>query len=105
MKRRTREHVDVWPNMRADTLKAISEELIRARQKHIKRDGNLNMLLLSVSTFQHEIGQYEDGKMSASQIYARCAMIAAMAIRYLEEGSYQSRYAGNTQAPEFRLEP
>lgn len=101
MKRQTNR----WPDMRADTIKAISQELIRAREKHPSRDGNLQMLSLANSSLIQEIAQYEIGQISAAQIYARSAMIAAMAIRVLEEGSYQSKYKGNTQAPEFELKP
>ena len=107
MKRRTLKNLGVWPNMRDDTIKQISGELIRARTKHKSRDGNLQMLLFAVSALQQEISGYDADvtKCSASQIWARGGMIAAMAIRIMEEGSYQSKYQGNNHAPDFELTP
>lgn len=105
MKRRTKGNVGQWPNLRADTLKAISEELIRARKKHPHRAGNLAMLRTAESVLHSEMDLNDQNKISSSQIYARAAQVAAMAIRVLEEGTGEHRYAGNTQAPEFTLSP
>lgn len=102
MKRRTKGNVGIWPNMRADTLKAVSEELIRARQKHQRHFANLDMLRIAESSLHSEMDLYDAGKMSAMQIYARAAQVAAMAIRVLEEGAGGHRYAGNTH---FTLSP
>jgi hypothetical protein len=105
IKRRTREKVGTWPNLRDDTLRAICDELIRARKAHPSKDGNLPMLRLSVEALHNELTAFNVGKTSACQIYARAAQLAAMAVRVLEEGSLGFKYAGNVEAPPFKLEP
>jgi hypothetical protein len=105
MKRRTRDKVGNWPNMRDDTLRAVCDELIRARKTHPNKDGNLPLLRISVEALHNELVAYNVGKTSACQIYARAAQLAAMAVRVLEEGSLGFKYAGNTEAPPFKLEP
>jgi hypothetical protein len=105
MKRRTREKVGSWPNMRDDTLRKICDELIRARKAHPSKDGNLPMLRLSVEALHNELVAFNVGKTSACQIYARAAQLAAMSVRVLEEGSLGFKYAGNVEPPAFKLEP
>jgi hypothetical protein len=105
MKRRTRDKVGQWPNMRDDTLRVVCDELIRARKAHPKNDGNLPMLRVSVEALHNELVAYNVGKTSACQIYARAAQLAAMAVRVLEEGSLGFKYAGNTEPPPFELKP
>jgi hypothetical protein len=103
MKRRTKDKVGDWPNMRDDTLRAICDELIRARKLHPDRANNLRMLRISFEALDTELLGNNIGKMSAVQIYARAAQVAAMAIRILEEGSVGYKYHGNTVAPPFKL--
>jgi hypothetical protein len=105
MKRRTRDKVGSWPNMRDDTLRAVCDELIRARKAHPSKDGNLPMLRVSVEALHNELTAYNVGKTSAVQIYARAAQLAAMAVRVLEEGSLGFKYAGNSEPPPFELTP
>lgn len=104
MKRRTKQNVGAWPNMRDDTLKAIAGELARARKKHPAKRGNLFLLVTATASLEHELDENTAGKIAASQIYARAAQVAALAIRVLEEGAAEHRYAGNVTAPEFKLE-
>lgn len=108
MKRRTKQNIGdgQWPNMRADTLKQISGELIRARKKHPVNSASLKMAEEFLASLREAFTDYESGtRGSASQIYSVAATVAAMAIRCMEEGSGMSKYRGNTQAPEFRLTP
>ena len=93
--------------MRDDTLKAIAEELIRARKKNSQRGKHRALLLSHADALSQEMFAYNnpDGMHgSASQIYALAATVAAMAIRIMEEGSWDCRYAGNTKPPELTLE-
>lgn len=105
MKRRSKINIGQWPNMRDDTLKAIAGELVRARKKHPAKDGNLRMLELGAASLRVELGQHTSRRMTASQVYARAAQVAAMAVRLLEEGTAGFSYMGNTsEPPEFKLE-
>lgn len=103
MKRRTRRDVGNWPNMRADTLKQISDELIRARKKHSKNSPSLKMAENYLEALRNDMIEFERGKSSTAAIYAGAATVAAMCIRVMEEGSGGSKYRGNTLAPEFSL--
>jgi hypothetical protein len=105
MKRRSKSKVGQWPNMLDSTLKEISSELIRARKKHPHQGGNITMVQISARALVEELGWHRDKKMTASQVYARAAQLAAMAIRVLEEGSAGYPYTGTTSAPAFKLEP
>ena len=105
MKRRTKSHVGAWPNMRDDTLKAIAEELVRARKKHPNNIRNLDLLIGTSRSLAEELNSNNLGRMTAVQVYARAAQVAAMAIRILEEGSAGFKYAGNSGPPAFGLEP
>jgi len=104
MKRRTKSNIGAWPNMRDDTLKAIAEELIRARQKHPHRSDHVRLLKSYVEEMELAFASNDAERGTAMQIYADAVTIAAMAIRILEEGSSGHRYSGNTTAPAFRLE-
>lgn len=95
MKRSTKQNVGIWPNMRDDTLKAISDELIRARKKHPDNAGNVAMLETCIQSLRMEMRMHHAGRMSAQQVFARAAQIAAMAIRVLEEGTYGFKYSGS----------
>jgi hypothetical protein len=97
MKRRTKQNIGngQWPNMRADTLKQISGELVRARKKHPQNSASLKMAEEFIVTLREAFTDYES--------YAVAATVAAMAIRCMEEGSGGSKYRGNTQAPDFKL--
>lgn len=91
--------------MRDDTLKAIAGELIRARKKHPQNSQSLKMAENYLAELRETFTAYENGKSSATQIYAVAATVAAMAIRCMEEGSGGSKYRGNTAAPELELTP
>lgn len=105
MKRRTKDKVGDWPNMRDDTLRAVCDELIRARKKHPQQGAHLIYLSSYLAELQTTFDANDAGKASAVQIYALCAAIAALAIRVLEEGASGRRYAGNrADAPKFELE-
>ncbi|MDE2020107.1 MAG: hypothetical protein KGJ13_07215 [Patescibacteria group bacterium] len=106
MKRRTKQNVGQWPNMRDDTLKAIADELARARKKHPQKGKHLDF----VFSYAHELDtafcQNDVGRMTAVQVYALCAAVAAMAIRCMEEGTLGMKYSGNrADAPKFELTP
>lgn len=95
--------------MRADTLKQISGELCRARKKHPARGAHLALLKsyaneLEDAVFDHHRGvQMQARSISASQIYALAATVAALAVRIMEEGVWGFSYQGNVQAPDFKL--
>lgn len=97
MKRRTRQNVGQWPNMRAFTHKAIVEELIRARKKHPHRGAHIQLLENYVAELRSAIEQNHLGRQSAAQIFACGIAVAAMAIRTLEEGTSGFKYAEQTQ--------
>lgn len=105
MKRRTRANIGngQWPNMRADTLKQISDELTRARKKHPAPGKHVMLLNSCAADVITEFTEYANDRGSATRIYASSAAVAAMAIRIMEEGSSGSKYRGNTQAPDFKL--
>jgi hypothetical protein len=105
MKRRTKDKVGSWPNMRDDTLRAVCDELIRARKAHPSKLNNLHIFQKCAVSLHEELVFNQLGKISAVQIYARAAQVAAMAIRILEEGAENFAYAGNTAAPPFKLTP
>lgn len=104
MKRRSRLNVGQWPNMRDDTLKVIADELMRARKKHPAKEGNVALLGICVNSLIEELTANDQGRIAATQVYARAAQVAALAVRVLEEGGGNYRYAGNTLAPAFKLE-
>lgn len=105
MKRRTKDKVGAWPNMRDDTLRAVCDELIRARKKHPQPGAHLVYLSGYLCELQNTFDANDAGKASAVQIYALCATVAALAIRCLEEGTSGRRYVGNrADAPKFELE-
>jgi len=97
-----------WPNMRADTLKAIAGELVRARKSHPARGKHLKLMLSYADELTRNMIDHNDpgGKLgSATQIYALAMTVAAMAIRVMEEGDVDYRYKGNVKLPDFELEP
>lgn len=109
MKRSTKRNVGNWPNMRDDTLRAIADELIRARKKHPSQGQHLTFLRsyaaeldLALKSNHHAKSANIHG-VSATQIYALAATVAAMAIRIMEEGSSGYAYGGNAQAPDLEL--
>jgi hypothetical protein len=104
MKRRTKDKIGSWPNMRDDTLRAISDELIRARKKYPRRGLHMKLLASYATELNNAIVQHHCERGAAVQVYACAVSVAAMAIRLLEEGDLNYRYTGNTQAPEFKLE-
>lgn len=106
MKRRTKQNVGQWPNMRDDTLKAIADELARARKKHPQTGPHLTFLISYAAELKDAFNNHAHGKGSAAQVYACAATVAAMAIRCLEEGASAFPYSGNRQdAPKFELTP
>jgi hypothetical protein len=110
MKRSTKRNVGSWPNMRDDTLRMIADELVRARKKHPSKGQHLTFLLSYAAELDLALKSNHHAKsadipgVSASQIYALAATVAAMAIRIMEEGSAGYVYGGNTQAPVFVLD-
>lgn len=105
MKRRTKDKVGAWPNMRDDTLRAISDELIRARKKFPDRKKNLILIDHFAEQLSHAFTNHQLGIGQACTIYMTAVTLAAMAIRVLEEGADHFEYSGNTAAPPFKLEP
>lgn len=107
MKRRTKENVGQWPQMRAETLKQISGELVRARQKHPQRGAHLYLIDNYTRDLRDALETHARGKgRSTAQIFASAATVAAMAIRIMEEGTEGFPYAdGQHPGSAFKLEP
>lgn len=92
--------------MRDDTLKAIADELARARKKYPTRGEHARYLQSYANEMVSAFTHHEIGRGSAAQVYACAVAVAAMAIRCIEEGDSQFRYSGNRQdAPKFELTP
>lgn len=111
MKRRTKDKVGQWPNMRDDTLRAICDELIRARKKHPMKDAHLVYLFSYANELKNALNGNTEARVhnrpgiTAVQIYALAATVATMAIRIMEEGALPYAYEGNTAPPAFELTP
>ena len=106
MKRRTKQNVGAWPNMRDDTLKAIADELSRARKKHPHKGEHIELLINYAAEMFTAFDNHAAGKGMAAHVYACAAAVAAMAIRCMEEGDNRFPYSGNRQdAPKFELTP
>lgn len=104
MKRKSKQNVGQYPNMRDDTLKFVAGELVRARKRYPQKSRNLEALENQVSELRKDFRDHTAKNSTASQIYARCAAVAAMAIRCLEEGTGGQAYMGNIKvAPDFKL--
>lgn len=109
MARRTKNKVGAWPNMRDDTMRAICDELIRAREKHPAKGNALRLL----HSYSRELEQALDANTEAKRkgavgppatfIYALAATCAALVVRIMEEGSTGHAYAGNSSPPDFQL--
>lgn len=85
--------------MRAETLRAISAELIRARKKY-PNPTRLSTLDHFVDVLQAALQDHKNGKGSAVQIFAASLTVAALSVRIAEEGAEGFPYAA-----EFELTP
>ena len=103
MKRRTKSNIGQWPNMRACTLKAIAEELVRARAKHPHRGAHIGLAHNYLAEIERAISEHRAGRQSAAQVFAAAATLAVMAVRIMEEGSIGFPYANHFSLP-FKLE-
>lgn len=105
MKRRTKRYIGQWPNMRDDTLAKVAKALIRSRQYNHSKDANLRRLEIVAACLRSDLSEHNStGRITAAQVYARAAEVAAMAIRVLEEGTAGFAYMGNTaERPKFEL--
>ena len=81
--------------IRAETLRVIRAELIRARKQYPTNQNTLRSLKFFVEQLEIHLA----GDDTALAIFSHAITVAVMAIRVAEEGDAKFRYASYLQAP------